>query len=294
MNGNVVERKKQSIFSLKNVTIVILLLHFSIFMIYPIIMAFVGSFHHWNPLSNVFEFTGIENYIQILNSKLFWTSMSNTLIFSLVVIFFRVSIGLVIALALYSKLSRFKTTFRTIFYMPTITPLVAVSFVWVWLYNPQFGLINEVFNLDINWLRDSRTALPAVMVMTTWKDFGYATIIYLGGLMSLPKDAFEAAEIDGANSWTAFKYLTWPLLTPITMLVAVTSLITYLQSFIQILVMTEGGPGTSTYTISYLIYEDAFINYNFGSASAMSVVLFVCISGLTLISFKLTQKKAGV
>jgi len=282
---------KAHIFSLKNVTIVLLLIHFAVFMIYPIAMAFVGSFHHWNPLSNIFDFAGVANYHSILTSKLFWTSMTNTLVFSIIVIFFRVSIGLLIALALYSKLSRFKTTFRTIFYMPTITPLVAVSFVWVWLYNPQFGLINDVFNLDINWLKDSRTALPAVMAMTTWKDFGYATIIYLGGLMSLPKDAFQAADIDGANNWTKFKYLTWPLLMPITMLVAVTSLITYLQSFIQILVMTEGGPGTSTYTISYLIYEDAFVNYNFGSASAMSVILFVFISGLTLLSFKLAQPK---
>ncbi|MEH6887117.1 sugar ABC transporter permease [Priestia megaterium] len=285
-----VDRNK-GVFTLKNIVIVLLLLYFSVFLIYPIGMAFVGSFYNWNPMNGTFDFNGIKNYSQILGDKLFWTSMTNTVIFSILVIIFRILVGLTLALALFSKLARFKTIFRTVYYMPTITPLVAVSFVWVWLYNPQFGLINDIFGLDINWLKDKHTALGAIMLMTTWKDFGYATIIFLGGLMSLPKDCFEAAEIDGASGWNKFRFITWPLLKPTTMLVAITSLITYLQSYIQMLVMTEGGPGTSTYTISYLIFKEAFVNYSFGSASAMSVILFIFIAGLTLISFKLTKER---
>ncbi|MFJ7978316.1 carbohydrate ABC transporter permease [Peribacillus sp. NPDC096379] len=286
-----VRRRNNSIFTLKNIVVTLLLIYFAVFLIYPIGMALVGSFYNWNPMNGTFDFNGIRNYTEILKDKLFWTSMSNTMIFSIVVIVFRVLIGLLLALALFSKLARFKTTFRTVYYMPTITPLVAVSFVWVWLYNPQFGLINDIFGLDINWLKNKDTALGSVMLMTIWKDFGYATIIYLGGLMSLPDDCFEAADIDGASGWEKFKYITWPLLKPTTMLVAVTSLITYLQSYIQILVMTEGGPGTSTYTISYLIFDEAFQNYNFGTASAMSIVLFFFIGLLTLISFKLTKER---
>lgn len=281
-----------NIFSLRNVVIFLLLIHFAVFMIYPIGLALVGSFFDWNPLSDLFQFSGISNYSDILTNGLFWSSMVNTAVFSVAVIIFRVSIGLGLALALFSKLTKFKTTFRTIFYMPTITPLIAVSFVWLWLYDPQFGLINEFFGLDINWLKDKDTALGSVIFMTIWKDFGYATIIYLGGLMGLPDDVFEAADIDGASGWQKFKSVTWPLLKPITLFVVVTSIITYLQSYIQILVMTEGGPGTSTYTISYLIYEEAFVNYNFGLASAMSTFLFVLVSLFTLISFKLTKERS--
>ncbi len=287
-----VKHKNRNIFTLKNIVITLLLVYFAVFLIYPIGMAFVGSFYNWNPLNGTFDFNGIKNYIDVLGDKLFWTSMSNTMIFSIIVIVCRILVGLLLALALFSKLARFKTAFRTIYYMPTITPLVAVSFVWVWLYNPQFGLINDLLGVDINWLKNKDTALGSVMFMTTWKDFGYATIIYLASLMSLPDDCFEAADIDGASGWNKFWYITWPLLKPTTILVAVTSLITYLQSYIQILVMTQGGPGTSTYTISYLIFDEAFVNYKFGTASAMSVILFIFISLLTLISFKLTKERS--
>lgn len=287
-----VKHKNRNIFTLKNIVITLLLVYFAVFLIYPIGMAFVGSFYNWNPLNGTFDFNGIKNYIDVLGDKLFWTSMSNTMIFSIIVIVCRILVGLLLALALFSKLARFKTTFRMIYYMPTITPLVAVSFVWVWLYNPQFGLINDLLGVDINWLKNKDTALGSVMFMTTWKDFGYATIIYLASLMSLPDDCFEAADIDGASGWNKFWYITWPLLKPTTILVAVTSLITYLQSYIQILVMTQGGPGTSTYTISYLIFDEAFVNYKFGTASAMSVILFIFISLLTLISFTLTKERS--
>lgn len=285
-------RSISSMFSLKNVVVTSLLIYLAVFLVYPIGMALVGSFYNWNPLANFFEYNGFDNYKDIMTNRLFWTSMSNTMIFSIGVIFFRVLIGLLLALALFSSFARFKGTFRTIIYMPTITPLVAVSFVWVWLYNPQFGLINEVFGLDINWLKNKDTALGSVMLMTVWKDFGYATIIYLAGLMSLPNDCFEAADIDGATPWKKFKHITWPLLKPTTLLVVVTSLITYLQSYVQILVMTEGGPGTSTYTISYLIYEEAFLNYNFGLASAMSVILLIFVSLFTLALFKITAERS--
>lgn len=178
--------------------------------------------------------------------------------------------------------------------MPTITPLVAVSFVWMWLYNPQFGLINKVFHLDINWLKDSHWALPAIIIMTIWKDFGYATVIFLGGLMGLPEEVFEAADMDGASKWQRFVNITWPLLKPTTLFVTITSLISYLQAYVQILIMTEGGPGTSTYVISYLIFDEAFVKYNFGVASAMAIILFIMIGILTAIMFKVTGESEGL
>lgn len=280
--------QKKNFFSLKNITISLLIIYFSIFLVYPIYKAFAGSLHDWNPLIDQYDFVGLKNFKSVLGNPLFWKSINNTMIFSFFAVVFRVILGLGLALLLYSKLARFKTFFRGLFYMPTITPLVAVSFVWMWLYNPQFGLINKVFGLDINWLKDSHYALPAIIIMTIWKDFGYATVIFLGGLMGLPEDVFEAADMDGATRFQRFRNITWPLLRPTTLFVVITSLITYLQAYVQILIMTDGGPGTSSFVISYLIYDEAFVKYNFGTASAMSIILFVIIGILTVIMFKLS------
>lgn len=280
--------KKRNFFNLKNVAVVLLIIYFAIFLVYPIYKAFAGSLHDWNPMIDKYDFVGLDNFKDVLTSDLFWKSMSNTFVFTFFAVLFRVVLGLGLALLISSKLTKAKTLFQGLFYMPTITPLVAVSFVWMWMFDPQFGLINKVFHLDINWLKDTHWALPAIIIMTIWKDFGYATVIFLGGLMGLPEDVFEAAEIDGATSWQTFWKITVPLLKPTTLFVVITSLITYLQAYIQILIMTDGGPGTSTYVISYLIYDEAFVKYNFGSASAMAIILFVIIGILTIIMFKVT------
>lgn len=287
-------RVSSNILSLRNVTILFLVGYFGIFVIYPIYKAFAGSLHDWNPLIDQYDFVGLDNFKNVLTNQLFWSSISNTFIFAFFSVVFRIIIGLGLAMLLYSKLARYKTFFRGMFYMPTITPLVAVSFVWMWLYNPQFGLINKVFHLDINWLKDSHWALPAIIIMTIWKDFGYATVIFLGGLMGLPEEVFEAADMDGASRWQRFVNITWPLLKPTTLFVTITSLISYLQAYVQILIMTEGGPGTSTYVISYLIFDEAFVKYNFGVASAMAIILFIMIGILTAIMFKLTGESEGL
>jgi len=284
---------KQEIFSLKNIVVSGLVLFYIIFIIIPISIAFVGSFHQWNPLKGTYTFNGIENYIRVFNNELFWSSLSNTLVFTFVVILFRIIIGLGIALILYSSIVRCKTFFRAAFYMPVVTPLVAVSFIWVWMYNPQMGLINQILGTHNNWLVNKDTALGSIMVMTIWKDYGYAVVLFLAGLYSLPKDCYEAAKIDGASGVKLFKYITLPLLKPMTLFVVITSIISYLQTYIQILVMTEGGPGTSTYVTSYLIFDEAFVKYNFGYASAISFIMFIVIGMLTFISFKISSEKGG-
>lgn len=276
------------IFTMKNIAVTLLIGYFAVFLAYPIIKAFSGSLHNWNPLVGTYEWVGFDNFKQILTDELFWKSLGNTAIFAGVSTIFRIVIGLALAIALSSKLIKFKNTLRGLYYMPTITPLVAVSFVWLWMFDPQFGMINRAFGLDINWLHDTKWALPAIIVMTIWKDFGYATVLYLAGIMSLPTDVYEAAAIDGANKWQTFWHITVPLLKSTTLFIVITSLISYLQAYVQILVMTNGGPGTATYTISYLIYDQAFEKYNFGVASAMSVVLFIFTGILTLLMFKVS------
>lgn len=273
---------------LRNLTVTGMIIFYVVFLLVPIGIAFAGSFHEWNPLSGIYRFTGIENYVNVFTSALFGKAMLNTLIFSVVVIFFRVGLGLAIAVAIYSTLVKHKSFFRAVYYMPVVTPMVAVAFVWKFLYNPQIGSINQILGLDINWLMNPKTALIAIMVMTIWKDFGYAVVMFMAGLYSLPSDAMEAAKVDGASFWQTFKYLTLSLLKPMTLFVVITSIISYIQAYVQVLILTEGGPGTATYLSSYIIYNEAFVKYNFGYASAMSFVLFVITAVFTWLSFRVS------
>ena len=212
---------------LRNIVVLAMVVFFIVFLIIPIGIAFAGSFHEWNPLSGTYKFLGLENYKQVFTSKLFGKSMFNTVIFSVVVIVFRVGLGLGIAYAIYSTLIKHKSFFRAVYYMPVVTPMVAVAFVWKFMYNPQIGIINKIFGLDINWLMNPKTALIAVIIMTIWKDFGYAVVMYMAGLYSLPADVMEAAQVDGASGWQKFRYITLPLLKPMTLFVVITSIISY-------------------------------------------------------------------
>lgn len=229
---------------LRNLVVAALVAFFAVFFLIPIVMAFVGSFHLWNPLKGQFRFTGLKNWQMVLESSLFWRSMGNTVLFAAVAVAARVVLGLLIASGLYSKLVRHKALFRTLYYLPTITPMVAVAFVWKFMYDPQFGLLNQLLGTEINWLFDARYAMAAILMLTIWKDFGYAVVILLGGMHSLPADCYEAAEIDGANAWHRFWTMTLPLLKPTVVFIVITSLISYFQTYIPVMVLTQGGPGT--------------------------------------------------
>ena len=161
------------------------------------------------------------------------------------------------------------------------------------LSDPLFwqSIWNTFFGIHVNWLQDPKWAMPAIIIMTAWKDFGYATVLYMAALINIPKDILEAAQIDGADSWQKFWNITLPLIRPTTVFVFITSLITYFQAYVQILMMTDGGPGTKTYTISYLIYSRAFVNYDFGTASAMSVILFLITGILSFLSLRVSSEK---
>jgi len=272
---------------LRNITVFVMLAFYITFFIVPIGMAFVGSFHEWNPMNGKYNLIGLDNYQALFKNDLFWSAALNTVIFCAVVVFFRALLGFTCAYAIYSKFVKGKNFFMTMYYMPVIAPLVAVTFVWKFMYEPKVGLINTLLGLSINWLKNKNTALLAVMIMTIWKDFGYAVVLYMAGLMGLSEDVLEAARVDGCTGWQLLKSIVLPLLRPTTLLIIVASIISYLQAYVQVLVLTEGGPGTSTYLTSYLIYNEAFVKYAFGSASAMSFILFVFTALATVVSFKI-------
>lgn len=282
-------KKPASEIWLRNLTVGVIMLTLVLLLLIPIGIAFVGSFHDWNPLNGRFDFTGIDNYTQLFADATFWRASANTLVFGVAAIVGRVVLGLAIAYALFSKLSRWKTFFRTIFYLPTVMPLVAVAFLWTLMYNPQFGAINTLFGLDINWLFDQRFSLLAIVIMTIWKDFGFAVILFLAGLYAIPEDVLEAASVDGAKAWQKFWHIVLPLLRPMLFFVIITSMIGYLQAFVQVLVMTNGGPGTSTQLISFMIYDQAFVKYNFGYASAIAFILLIITALLTAASWRMNQ-----
>lgn len=272
--------------ALREIVIGTMLLFYVVFYIIPIFIAFRGSFHIWNPLNGKFVFNGLDNYKNLMKNSLYWESTLNTIVFCLGVTVFRTGLGFACAYAIYSKLVKHKALFRGLMYMPVISPMVGVAFVWKFMYNPQFGLINRVFGTELNWLMNADTALGAVMAMTVWKDFGYAVVLYMAALMALDQSLLEAAEVDGCTAWPKLTKLVLPLIRPTTFFIIVSSLISYLQAYVQVMVLTEGGPGTTTYLASYMIYNEAFVKYNFGSASAMSFVLFIFIAALTMVMFR--------
>ncbi len=274
---------------LRGLTVGTIMAAIVVLLLIPIGIAFVGSFHDWNPLNGTFDFTGIDNYTELFADTTFWRASGNTLVFGILAIVGRVVLGLAIAYALFSKLSRWRTFFRTIFYLPTVMPIVAVAFLWKLMYNPQFGAINTIFGLDVNWLFDPRYSLLAIVIMTIWKDFGFAVILFLAGLYAIPEDVLEAASVDGANSWRRFWHVILPLLRPMLFFIVITSMIGYLQAFVQVLVMTNGGPGTSTQLISFMIYEQAFVKYDFGYASAIAFILLILTAVLTAASWRMNQ-----
>lgn len=276
---------------LRNVVLTVIIAGIIIFTLVPILMAITGSFFRWNPLNDTFTPVGFDNYARLFTEPLFYTALSNTIVFAVIAIAGRVILGLAFAYALFSQLTKAKTFFRALFFMPTITPLVAVAYVWQLMYHPQFGAFNAILGTDINWLKDPNFALGAIVVMTIWKDFGYAVILFLAGLYAIPQDLIEAAEMDGANGRQRFIHVILPQLKPMTIFIIITSVIAYLQAFIQIMVLTEGGPGTATQTLSYMIYEEAFENYNFGYASAIALMLLVVTAALTALSWKVQSDK---
>jgi multiple sugar transport system permease protein len=270
------------------------ILFYGVFLLFPIGYAITGSLFEWNPIHSVFNFLRLGNYREAAEYPLTWSALFNSIYFAVLVVFIRTFIGLVFAV-LINNVAHFRSFFRTLYFLPVVTSMVAVSIVWrVLLYNPAFGIFNQILiSLGFppsEWLNSPITAMPSIMLMTIWKDSGYAVVLYLAGLQGIPAQLIEAATIDGAGRFKIFTRITFPLLNATTLLVVVTGTISYLQAFTQIFMMTEGGPGTATYTMVYYLYVEAFKKWRFGYASALSVILFTVILVFSLVQMKLNRR----
>jgi multiple sugar transport system permease protein len=258
----------------------------------PVLAAFGLSFTKGDYISTP-RWIGLDNYNALLDDKLFWQSLRNTLYYVAGVVPAGMVLSLLLALAMNQKL-RGIVFFRTIFFLPTISSSVAISLMWLWIYNPEFGVLNFLLRqFDIRgpaWLSSPEWAMPAVMVMAVWRGLGYNMLIYLAGLQGIPEVYYEAAEIDGAGKWAKFWNITVPLLSPTTFMLLILSVIGAFQVFEYTYVMTGGGPVYATLTMVLYVYNNAFRDFEMGYASALAYVLFFILLGLTVIQFRLQRR----
>jgi multiple sugar transport system permease protein len=271
------------------------LLHFLVFTVYLMASSLVISTWVWDLLTP-HEQRGLYNYKTLLfDDPIFWTAFKNTLIYALLTIPIGMALGLLLALAVRTGL-RGIGAFRAAYFLPVVVPAAATAIIFRWLYNPDFGLINWFLGLfgvpHHDWLGSSATALPAVAAMAIWQSLGWNMTFFLVGLQAIPKQLYEAASIDGAGAWAQFREVTWPLLTPITFFILVTSTIGNLQgAFDQIYLMTQGGPGYSTYTNAFYLYSQAFRYFHYGYAAAYAWVIFAVIAVATFAQFRLLSRR---
>ena len=271
-----------------------------VFFFLPVLAALLLSFTDFDIYAlgdlNRLRFVGFANYLQLLQSPLFWTALGNTFYFVVVGGPLSVAVSLGAALLVNSRLTRFPGLFRTAFFLPVVTTLVAVAMVWRYLYHPRYGLLNYGLNSlglePIDWLGDPVWAMPAIILMAVWKNFGFNMIIFIAGLQNIPPQLYEAARIDGASAWRQFRYITLPLLGPTFLFVALMTMIGYFQVFAEPYVMTQGGPANRTVSVVLLMYEEGFRWWNIGYASAAAFVLFALILAVTVLQLKWRRRSA--
>jgi multiple sugar transport system permease protein len=268
-------------------------LGFLLFTLGPVLVTFGISLFSWN-MVNPPRFVGLGNYREMFTDDTFFrASMLNTVYYTAgtVAIIFAASLASALAL---NRGIRGRSLFRTLYFVPNVSSLVAVSLVWMWIYNSDFGFLNNLLRLvgvqGPRWLSDTRTAMPAVMLMSAWTQFGFFTVIFLSGLQGIPRPLYEAASIDGTSPAQTLARITLPLLSPTTFFVLVMCIINSFQVFEQTFVMTKGGPAFSTTTAVMYIYDKAFKFQQMGYASALSWALFLCIFAVTVAQLALQKR----
>lgn len=266
---------------------------FALFLAVPVVMGVIISLTNYDGFFT-FDFVGLQNYVKAIQDPFFRTALLNNIIYTAVSVPLTIFLALLIALGLNRELFG-SGAFKTVYYFPTITSMVAIGIIWSVILNPTRGPLNQLlFGMGIDnppqWLMSSQTALLSIIMVVVWKSCGYYMIMFMGGLKNIPRHLYEAADMDGANAWQKFKNITFPMLSPITFMVTILCIIDSFKVFDIINIMTKGGPGRSTNVLVYRIYQEAFSNSQFGYASAMAYYLFAIIMVITLIQFQ-GQKK---
>ena len=274
------------------------LMAIAVFFVVPVVAALVMSATDFDiyALASVhnLRFVGLENYVHLLQRPLFWRALLNTLFFVVVGVPLSIAVSLGTALLLHSPLARFKGFFRTALFAPVVTTLAAVAVVWLFLLHARYGMLNYALSWlgvhPVDWLGDPRWAMPAIVLLSVWKNFGYNMIILLAGLQAIPAELYEAARMDGAGPGATFRHVTVPSLAPMLTMVSILTMAGHFQLFAEPYVMTQGGPAERTVTVLYLMYQDGFKWWSLGSASAVAFVLFLFMLGTSLLQGRLAGR----
>jgi len=271
------------------------LIFLTLFTYYPGLLSLYLSFFALNTANPEKKFVGLANYQRLWHDEIFWQVMRNNLVFALVTI--PVSLALALSIAMFvNRKFRLNSLYRVVFFHPTFIPLIAAAALWLFIFVPQYGLLDQYltrfFKINaIDWLGDPRYALPSVMMLTIWKNAGYFMIFFLAGLQNISTELFEAAAIEGANSWQRFRYIIWPLLSPTTLFVLITAFIGSFQWVDQVWMLTEGGPDNHTNVLLYYIYQNSFRYYDSGYSAVLTVVLLAILLALSLVSFRVLEER---
>ena len=246
--------------------------------------------------SSLARFVGLRNYVSLIHNPVFWTAVKNTFYFALVGGPLTVGASLCAALLVNARAIRLRGFFRTVYFTPFVTTLVAIAVVWRYLYHPKYGLLNYLLGHigigAVDWLGDPRWAMPAIILMAIWKNFGYNMLIFIAGLQSVPEELYEAARIDGASALRRFWHVTIPQLAPTFLFVGVVTMIGYFQLFAEPYVMTGGGPLRATTSLVLFMYEEGFRWWRMGVAAAIAFILFGIILLWTLLQMRLQRERA--
>ncbi len=244
------------------------------------------------------RFVGLGNYSELLQMRIFWKSLGNTFYFVIVGVPLSISASLGAALLLNAPATRFRAFFRTALFAPVVTTLVAVAVIWRYLFHTSYGLVNWALGHlgipAVDWLGDPHWAMPTIILLAVWKNFGYNMVIFLAGLQAIPHDLYEAARIDGASRRRQFLHITLPMLGPVLMVVGVITVAGYFQLFAEPYVMTRGDPLQSTVSVLYFMFEEGFRWWNLGRASAVAFLLFLIILAVTAVMMRFGRRKGMV
>ena len=266
---------------------------FAIFTYSPLLNNLLLSFQDWNLISEDRAWVGLQNYADVFGDSQFAKILSNTFVFTAASVGLLLVLGLGSGLLLNQKL-RGRNAARSILFSPYILSGAAIAIVWIYIFDPRFGLIYTLLTpLGIRspyWLNDPSWAMPALIIVYVWKSLGYATVIYIAGLQAIPVDLYEAARVDGAGAWARFRHVTLPGLSPVMFFLVVTSILSSFQAFDIIHVMTEGGPINATNTLIYHLYELGFISFSIGRAGVVGMILFVLMFAVTLLQLRYLER----
>jgi ABC-type sugar transport system permease subunit len=266
---------------------------FILFVMVPIIVNFINSFTNYD-LGRTREFVGLRNYVRLFADRDFLRSVLNTLVYAAFSVIPLMVLGFIAAVSVYGA-SRILYMARALYIFPYVTSMVAVSMIWLYMYEPATGIFNKILLFlgfkPLMWLFDERLALPCLIIMNIWKNIGYVMIIYLAGLAGIPDNLYEAGKVDGASRFAMLFKITVPMVSPISFFIFITTCIESFKTFEQVRIMTGGGPINSTTTIVHQVYMRAFGEYKMGYASAMSIVLLIIIFGITLLNMRLGEGK---